>query len=177
LSADEAFSRLVGELEYPMLVVTAIADDRPAGCLVGFATQTSIAPARYLVCLSDKNQTCRVAERSEGLAVHFLAASASDLARLFGSETGDDSDKFSRCEWHAGPHGLPIIDACRRWFAGTIVDRMRLGDHIGHVLEPVAVHDEGDSPLLGFQEVKELERGTRRKRQDLTRRRAATFKD
>jgi flavin reductase (DIM6/NTAB) family NADH-FMN oxidoreductase RutF len=159
LSAAEAFSSLLGELEYPMLVVTAIADGQPSGCLVGFGTQCSIDPARYLVCLSDKNLTCRVAARSDGLAVHFLPAPAIDLARLFGSETGDDADKFARCEWHPGPRGLPIIDACRRWFAGTIVERMRLGDHVGHVLEPVAVQNEGDGALLGFQQVKELEPG------------------
>jgi flavin reductase (DIM6/NTAB) family NADH-FMN oxidoreductase RutF len=159
VSASDAFSELVGGLDYPMLVVTAIADEQPAGCLVGFAAQCSIDPARYLVCLSDKNQTCRVAERSEALAVHFLSETAIDLARLFGSETGDEADKFSRCEWHKGPRGLPIIDACRRWFAGTIVERMRLGDHIGHVLEPAAAHSKDDGPLLGFRQVKELEPG------------------
>jgi len=159
LTAAEAFSRLVGELDYPMLVVTAIADGQPSGCLVGFATQCSIDPARYLVCLSDKNLTCRIAARSDGLAVHFLAATAIDLARLFGSETGDDADKFARCEWNPGPSGLPILGACRRWFAGTIVERIRLGDHIGYVLEPVAVKAEEHGPLLGFQQVKKLEPG------------------
>jgi flavin reductase (DIM6/NTAB) family NADH-FMN oxidoreductase RutF len=159
VSAAEPFSELVGGLEYPMLVVTASAGGQPAGCLVGFATQCSIDPPRYLVCLSDKNRTCRVAERSEALAVHFLPASAIELAKLFGGETGDDADKFAGCEWHPGPHGLPIIDACQRWFAGTILERIRLGDHVGHVLEPLAVHNAGDAPLLGFQRVKGLEPG------------------
>jgi hypothetical protein len=39
------------------------------------------------------------------------------------------------------------------------VERIRLGDHVGHVLEPVAVQDEGDGPLMGSQQVKDLEPG------------------
>jgi flavin reductase (DIM6/NTAB) family NADH-FMN oxidoreductase RutF len=159
VSVAEAFSELVWGLDYPMLVVTAIADGRPSGCLVGFTTQCSIDPTRYLVCLSDKNHTCRVAERSDALAVHFLPATAIDLARLFGSETEDETDKFAHCAWHPGPRGLPIIDACARWFAGTIVERARLGDHVGHMLEPIAVQNAGTDALLGFQRVEDLEPG------------------
>jgi len=55
----EAFEALVGDLEYPMFVVTARADGEPLGCLVGFATQTSIDPPRFAVCLSHRNRTFR----------------------------------------------------------------------------------------------------------------------
>jgi flavin reductase (DIM6/NTAB) family NADH-FMN oxidoreductase RutF len=159
VSSAETFAELAGGLEYPMLIVTAIADGEPAGCMVGFATQCSIAPPRYLVCLSDQNHTYRIAERSVALAVHFLPASAIDLARLFGGETGDDADKFSHCSWHSGPGGLPILEACERWLVGRILDRTRLGDHVGYVLEPFAVQIAGTDPLLGFQRIKELDPG------------------
>jgi flavin reductase (DIM6/NTAB) family NADH-FMN oxidoreductase RutF len=46
------FNSLVGDLEYPMFIVTARAEEEPLGCLVGFATQTSIDPPRFAVCLS-----------------------------------------------------------------------------------------------------------------------------
>ena len=57
----DAFEKLVDLLDYPMFVVTAHADGVEAGCLVGFASQTSIHPPRFLVGLSTKNQTFRVA--------------------------------------------------------------------------------------------------------------------
>jgi flavin reductase (DIM6/NTAB) family NADH-FMN oxidoreductase RutF len=158
-SAAATFTRLTGDLEYPMLVVTTVADSERAGCLVGFSTQCSIDPARFIVCLSDKNHTFRVAQRAAALAIHFLPAGATDLAHLFGSETGDEVDKFSRCSWHAGPRGLPILDRSERWFAGEILQRCPLGDHWGYLLEPFAAHDGGPAATLTFSQVKHLTPG------------------
>ena len=39
-----AFEGLVGELEYPMFIVTTKVDGEPLGCLVGFTTQAGIDP-------------------------------------------------------------------------------------------------------------------------------------
>src|SRR2546423_12427951 len=105
-SPAQTFVQLAGKLDYPMLVVTVTAAGERAGCLVGFSTQCSIDPARFMVCLSDKNRTFRLAQHADALAVHFLPVTGIDLARLFGSETDDEVDKFSRCRWHEGPRGL-----------------------------------------------------------------------
>jgi flavin reductase (DIM6/NTAB) family NADH-FMN oxidoreductase RutF len=134
----EAFDELVGSLDYPMFIATVRGEEERAGCLVGFATQCSIDPPRFLLCLSDKNRTCRVAAGTEAVAVHCVPSSAVKLAELFGGETGDEVDKFERCAWHEGPRGLPILDECENWFVGEILDRHVLGDHVGLLLEPVA---------------------------------------
>lgn len=153
------FTQLTGDLDYTMLVVTTVAGGVRAGCLVGFSTQCSIDPPRYVVCLSDKNHTTRVAMGADALAVHFLPASAEHLAELFGSHTGDEIDKFSRCRWHEGPDGLPIIDECGRWFAGRILDRRRLGDHIAFLLEPVQAVNRDEGQTFQFHRAKRLEPG------------------
>lgn len=41
---DESFDELMGMLDHPVFVVTTQADGHPAGCLVSFATQTSVQP-------------------------------------------------------------------------------------------------------------------------------------
>ena len=107
---DESFDRLVEMLDYSMFVVTTRADGDPSGCLVGFATQISIHPARFLAGVSKTNHTCPVAARSDYLAVHVLARRHIGLARLFGGQTGDQVDKFDQCSWHTGPQGMPILD-------------------------------------------------------------------
>lgn len=56
------------------------------------------------------------------------------LARLFGEETAHEVDKLDTCSWEAGPDGVPVFPTCD-WFAGLIVDRVDLGDHVGFVLE------------------------------------------
>src|ERR1700690_1013381 len=101
----ETFLTITTGLDYPMLVVTAQADAGPAGCLVGFSTQSSIDPPRFLGCLSDKNRPLRVAMRTDMLGVHFLSDEQVGLARLFGSETTDETDTFSRCRWHPDRSG------------------------------------------------------------------------
>jgi flavin reductase (DIM6/NTAB) family NADH-FMN oxidoreductase RutF len=156
----DTFVGLTLALDYPMHIVTTADGDERSGCLVGFTTQCSIDPPRYLVCLSDKNHTTRVAAQATALAVHFVPPSARDLAELFGAETEDTTDKFERCDWHPGPEGLPLLTDCKRWFAGRILERRRLGDHIGHLLEPfAAADDDSDKELLMFSEVKSIDPG------------------
>jgi flavin reductase (DIM6/NTAB) family NADH-FMN oxidoreductase RutF len=158
-SVQETFIKITTSLDYMMLIVTARGDMGPAGCLVGFSTQCSVQPPRYLVCLSDKNRTQRVASATDVLAVHFLNAEAKDLARLFGEQTTDEDNTFSRCRWHPGPSEVPILDDCGRWFAGRILERQPLGDHVGFLLEPIAAHNNETEDGLFFQQVKDLEPG------------------
>jgi flavin reductase (DIM6/NTAB) family NADH-FMN oxidoreductase RutF len=158
-TVTETFIALTGRLDYPMLLVTTAAEGERAGCLVGFSTQCSIDPPRFIACLSDKNHTQRVASRADALAVHFLPPDAEALAELFGSQTGDEVDKFARCRWEPGALGVPIIGECRSWFVGRILERHTLGDHVAFVLEPIAAVDGGESERVTFSDVKHLEPG------------------
>jgi flavin reductase (DIM6/NTAB) family NADH-FMN oxidoreductase RutF len=160
MDGDQAFDRLMSLLDYPMFVVTTRAGDELSGCLVGFSTQVSINPPRYLVGLSKRNRTYRVASRAGHLAMHLLPRAHAELARLFGSETGDRVDKFARCAWHAGPEDMPILDDAEGWFVGAVLNRYDVGDHVGHLLEPIG----GDAPerfeqLVTFSCVRDLEPG------------------
>ncbi|MFG2784721.1 flavin reductase family protein [Streptomyces prunicolor] len=130
-------------LDYPMYVVTAEGDGERAGCLVGFASQCSIEPARFMVWLSRANRTFRVAERAERLAVHLLRRDQDRLARLFGGETGDRTDKFTDVAWHRGPGGSLILDEAPAWFVGRVENRVDGGDHVGFLLAPEAAEDPG----------------------------------
>jgi flavin reductase (DIM6/NTAB) family NADH-FMN oxidoreductase RutF len=132
------YQDVVGSLRVPMFVVTTAADGERAGCLVEFASQSSIDPPRFTVWISDVNRTAEVAARASTLAVHVLRTDDDELASLFGEETGDRVDKFASVAWRDGPDGVPVLERCD-WFAGRIVGRVDgLGDHRGYVLEPLA---------------------------------------
>jgi flavin reductase (DIM6/NTAB) family NADH-FMN oxidoreductase RutF len=156
----EPFEKLVSLLDYPMFVVTTHSVDESAGCLVGFASQVSIRPRRFLVGLSKRNHTYRVAQHADHLAVHVVPRRHCELARLFGGETGDATDKFAQCTWWPGPQGLPILEDAAGWFVGDVLSRFDLGDHVGFLLEPVT----GSAPdrfeqLVTFSDVRDLDPG------------------
>ncbi|MFN8027160.1 MAG: flavin reductase family protein [Acidimicrobiia bacterium] len=171
---DGAFARLADHSDQPMVVVTTRAGDDADGCLVGFSTQCSIDPVHFLVCLSKQNRTYEIARRAPALAVHVLHDTEADrrLASLFGERTAHDEPaetgvaaKLRRCEWRTGPWAVPVVDGLD-WFAGEIVARHDVGDHVAFVLAvgpggtPVPEGPVGASPhRLGFQAVRDLDPG------------------
>ena len=157
---DGDFPAVVADLDYPMTVVTCAAGERRAGCLVGFVSQCSIDPPRVTVWISEANHTHEVALASGHLAVHWLSAEDGGLATLFGSETGDDVDKFARCRWRAGAGGAPVLEACGRRFVGRVLEHHSSGDHRAFLLEPVEAFAGPTWPgQLGYQAVRDLEPG------------------
>jgi flavin reductase (DIM6/NTAB) family NADH-FMN oxidoreductase RutF len=157
--AERLTGELLGDIDYPMYIVTAAAGGELAGCLIGFTTQCSIDPPRFLACLSDKNRTFRVARDAEVLVVHLVPDTAEELARLFGSETGDEVDKFAHCDWTPGPGGTPVLSACRNWFAGRVLARWPAGDHVAYLLEPVAAERQPAEEPFAFHRARRLEPG------------------
>jgi flavin reductase (DIM6/NTAB) family NADH-FMN oxidoreductase RutF len=155
------FSEFVDGLDTPLYVVTTTDGTELSGCLVGFATQTSIDPPRMLVCLSEQNHTLRVALGAQLLAVHRLDEDEHGLAELFGGETGDRTDKFARCTWRPGPGGLPLLEDTTH-VVGRILEHRSLGDHVGFLLEPVAAggREPGPDPLT-LRDVADVEPGHR----------------
>ncbi|MEW2086779.1 flavin reductase family protein [Streptomyces sp. NPDC005283] len=144
-----------------MCVVTAAREGQQAGCLVGFASQCSLRPPRFVVWLSKANRTYRVALGAPFLGVHLLRRDQHELARLFGGESGDDVDKFARTPWRPGPGGVPLLtDACA-WLVGKVERRADWGDHVGFHLTPVEACADPlpRGPLLCLSDVAHLAPG------------------
>jgi flavin reductase (DIM6/NTAB) family NADH-FMN oxidoreductase RutF len=163
---DASFETVADLLDYPMVVVTTAAraqeSTRPAmaGCLVGFTSQLSINPARFLVGLSNKNHTFRIADQATHLVVHLLGKEHRDVASLFGEQTGDETDKFAQCTWRPGPGGAPILDHVAGWFSGRILERIPIGDHVGFLLEPTGGQvRKADESVITLNDVRDLHPG------------------
>jgi flavin reductase (DIM6/NTAB) family NADH-FMN oxidoreductase RutF len=143
-----------------MYIVTVVgADGERDGCLIGFGTQCSIKPPRFIACISKENRTFDAVLTADAVVVHFLGAAQKGLAELFGGETGDEVDKFELCSWSEGPGGIPVLDDVPGWFAGRILERHDAGDHVALLLEPTAAEDRGGPLDLGFQLVKRIDPG------------------
>ena len=155
MSAD-SFDALMASADPAIVVVTTAAEDVRAGCLVGFHSQSSMAPQQYCLWLSKANHTYRVGLRAEHFAVHFLTKNDLDLADRFATQTGEETDKFAGLEVDTDGYGVPLIRACPH---RLVLERLALlddgGDHVcvtarmleaetsGH-FTPLRLSDAGD---------------------------------
>jgi flavin reductase (DIM6/NTAB) family NADH-FMN oxidoreductase RutF len=110
--SDDAFGTLMASTDSPLVVVTTRAEDRRAGCLVGFHIQSSITPEHYCVWLSKANHTYRAAVRTTHLAVHFLTVDDLPLAVRFGTLCSGETDKFAGLDVEDDGYGVPLLAAC-----------------------------------------------------------------
>jgi flavin reductase (DIM6/NTAB) family NADH-FMN oxidoreductase RutF len=160
VSADD-LKRITDKRNAAMSIITTRAQDGTmAGCVVGFLTQCSLQPVRWLVCISDVNYTFRIALQAPAMAIHFLAKEELPLAELFGGTTGDTTDKFAKCKWSEGPLQLPILSDCKRWVAGKILNRYDAGDHMAYLVDAEHAHcPEGEWNLLYMDECSHIKPG------------------
>ncbi|MGA5895485.1 flavin reductase family protein [Streptomyces venetus] len=151
----------IDRLNPDMCLVTAAAGGERAGCLVGFASQCSLRPVRFVVWLSELNHTFRVARNAGVLAVHLLDREQHDLAELFGGHTGDETDKFQGVRLREAYGGALVLEDAPAWFVGRIVTRAGGGDHVGFVLDPVewGGRKSHDGPLLRLSDAVDITPG------------------
>jgi flavin reductase (DIM6/NTAB) family NADH-FMN oxidoreductase RutF len=158
--SDDAFDQIMTSLDARLVVVTTVAGNDRGGCLVGFHAQSSIDPQRYTVWLSKANHTYRVALRATHVAVHFLSTDDLALAELFGTRTGDDTDKFEGLSVAAGPGGVPLLSDCPN---RLVLRRTALldegGDHVCLAAETIDAHSGGPFDPLRLSHAAHLEPG------------------
>jgi flavin reductase (DIM6/NTAB) family NADH-FMN oxidoreductase RutF len=147
-------------VDYPYYVVTVRSDDAEmSGCLAGFVTQSSIHPPNFLVCISKENHTFGVAEAASGMGLHLLGSTQSDLARLFGEETGDDVDKFASCDWRLGSTGAPMLVECAVSLEGHVLGHFSAGDHEAFLVRGVRAVAGSQPGLLTYRSGPPLQPG------------------
>lgn len=157
---DGAFEGIMASLDPPLVVVTTVAEDEPAGCLVGFHSQSSIDPELYCLWLSKANHTYRVALRAAHFAVHFLTTDDLELAERFGTRSGEDTDKFAGLAFSLDDHGVPVLaDSDHR----MVLDRLSVlddgGDHVCVTTTVRSTHHQGAFTPLRVSDAAHLEPG------------------
>lgn len=129
--SSRAFTSLMGAVNSAVVVVTTVADDVRAGCLVGYHSQSSISPQQYCFWLSKANHTYRAGLRATHFAVHFLTDDDLPLATHFATRSGDDTDKFADLEVEPDEHGVLLLKDCPN---RMVLQRLSIvddgGDHV-----------------------------------------------
>jgi hypothetical protein len=97
----------------------------------------------------------------DAVAIRMRHTSSETITAARGdSQTGDTINKFEPLLLAPRPSADTHLDDRAAWFVGTILDRFPLGDHVGHLPEPV----DGDPPQelehwVFFGDVRHLQPG------------------
>ena len=117
-------------LAHGVNVVCAAHEGRRGGLAVAWATQVGVD--HVLVCVGKQSATRELILASKAFGLSLLTREQLELARLFGTKSGRDVDKFAGLAVHTGETGSPLLDDC----AITLDCRVE------------AVHDRGTTKLI-----------------------------
>ena len=122
-----------------MFIVTANAGGEPLGCLVGFTTQASIDPPRFIACLSHRNRTYRLGKDARALGVHAVPADAERPRRSSSAARPPTRRTSSRARRGTkGPRASRSSSAARTGSSAASWRATDAGDHDAFLLEPIA---------------------------------------
>lgn len=110
----------------PVVVVTTMVDDEPAGTTVSAFSALSLRPPLAMLALDRTSRLLRKIETSERLGINVLGEGQEDLAMAFATKR---LDKFDGVRWSAR-NGLPCLHGAPGWAACSVTARIPGGDHI-----------------------------------------------
>lgn len=126
-SPDE-LRQVMAMVPTPVTVVTAPADDAPAGATASAVASLSLDPPMMLVCLDRRSRTLEALRSAGRFAVNVLGAESEAHARTFASPVPHGE------KWEGVPvrdHlGVPVLDEAIVWVACELRDLLDGGDHV-----------------------------------------------
>lgn len=128
-----------------MVVVTATGRAGPVGFTATSFTSVSRRPPLGSFCLHQSSSSWPAVAVAEYVAVHILGADQAELAQTFATR---GIDRFASTPWHAGPHGVPLLDGTLAWLVCRVTARIAAGDHVIVLGQPVAAECAEGAPLL-----------------------------
>jgi flavin reductase (DIM6/NTAB) family NADH-FMN oxidoreductase RutF len=133
----DLFRAAMSQIATPVVVVTAVSEERPHGTTVGAFTSLSLDPPMISVALDRQSELLAKLRGAERFGVNVLATTFSTKS----------PDKFASVDWRPDA-GLPRLPGCAVWLVcrtGGLVDG---GDHV--VVLGTVEHAEVDqrSPLV-----------------------------
>lgn len=158
--SHDAFGQLMASVDPAMIVVTTVAENEPAGCLVGFHAQSSISAEHYCLWLSKANHTYRTGLRATHFAVHFLTEADLPVADWFGTRSGENTDKFADLEVDIDERGIPLLRRCPN---RIVLERLAIlddgGDHACFTTRVLSARSEGPFTPLRLSDASHLDAG------------------
>ena len=138
--AANVIEQVLGELEWPVWLVTAADEERRGGLIATFVNEASIVPSmpRMVVGLANHHYTWSLIESSDAFALHLLNDDQMELVAEFGMRTGHEADKLSKRPFTLSETGSPILSDAPAWLDCRVEDRLETGDRTLYLAEVIA---------------------------------------
>jgi flavin reductase (DIM6/NTAB) family NADH-FMN oxidoreductase RutF len=138
------FRAAMSQVATPVVVVTAMSQERPHGTTVGAFISLSLDPPMISVALDRQSELLGKLRGAERFGVNVLASDQQGLATTFSSK---GPDKFASVAWRSDA-GLPRLPGSAVWLVCRTGELLDGGDHV--VVLGTVEHAEVDarSPLV-----------------------------
>ncbi|MFB0834550.1 flavin reductase [Arthrobacter halodurans] len=107
-------------------VVTTQENGVPKGLAVNSYASVSLDPALVMVCIQKTSSTYPALHAATHLGINILGTEQRSTVATFASKS---TDKFADVDWHAGPHGSPLIDGSPASLEAEIRERFQATTH------------------------------------------------
>lgn len=143
------FRRVLGHFPTGVTVVTAMADDGPAGMAIGSFSSVSLDPPLVMFCPGRDSESWIRMRTSDSFCVSVLGDDQKAVCDVFASRS---EDKFSEVDVRTEVTGSPVIEGSLAWIDCELHAVHDGGDHdivVGRV-KALGTGDEG-GPLLFYR--------------------------
>jgi flavin reductase (DIM6/NTAB) family NADH-FMN oxidoreductase RutF len=113
-------------------------DERRDAFTAAWVMQASFEPLSLVLSINQRNASYSLLIASGTFTVNVLKQGQLELARRFGTVSGEETDKLAGASWHPGRGGAPILDDALAYFDCELTQRLSVGDHeliVGRVVD------------------------------------------
>lgn len=146
-------------LSYGLYIVTAVSEDRHAGCVVNTFSQVTSKPAQASIAINKENATTDVIFSAGQFEVSVLSQDAPmELIGRFGFHSSADADKFADTRIAQDAAGVPYVaEHAVAHFRVRVKETMDLGTHVlimGEVEESSVLSSDEPMTYAYYHQVK-----------------------
>ena len=142
-------AELFHRLTLGVYVVGVAHEERRDAFTAAWVMQAAFDPLSLVLSINQRNASYSLLIASGAFTVNVLRREQLELARQFGTVSGEEADKLAGVGWRPGRGGAPILDDALAYFECELTQSLPVGDHelmVGRVVDG-RIADSGATPL------------------------------
>ncbi|SHE36789.1 NADH-FMN oxidoreductase RutF, flavin reductase (DIM6/NTAB) family [Marinitoga hydrogenitolerans DSM 16785] len=119
----------LGKIYNATSIVTMNSNGKINGITVAWITRVSIKPPMIAISIGKERYSHKLLEETDKFGICILSKEQMEIARYFGSRSGEKYNKFENVNYELTENGIPKIKNIVAFFECKIVNKADAGDH------------------------------------------------